>query len=329
MGGCAGWFSKDFWIKSIKIAVAASLSVTIAGMLGLKYSITAGIITVLSIQNTKKETLRVAVNRALAFGCALVIAAFSYYALGFTVWAFAVYLLFFTLLCQRMGWADAISMNAVLVTHFLGEKNMSLSMIGNEAIIFGIGAGMGILANLHLHRRQGEFERLAGKVDTQIKGILYDMSRYLVSEDKGERLPECFTNLEESIKEAGLCAALNYNNQFFAADGKELAYIQMRKQQSVVLEGIYENINSLRYLPTQAVQVAGLLQEIETGYHKNNTVEGLLLHLEQFFEIMKREKLPEDREEFEARAILFYVLKQIEKLLLLKREFILQNGMLK
>ena len=158
---------KELLFKSIKIALAALISIAIAGELGLKYSATAGIITVLSIQNTKKETLRSAMNRALAFACALILAAGAYTIMGFTIPAFAVYLLLFALLCLNMGWAEAISMDSVLITHFLTEQNMASLTILNEVLLFIIGVGMGILVNLHLHRRQDEFERLAAEVDEQ------------------------------------------------------------------------------------------------------------------------------------------------------------------
>ena len=51
----AGFPWKAQLIRSLKIAGAAVLAIAIAGELHLKYSATAGIITVLSIQNTKKE----------------------------------------------------------------------------------------------------------------------------------------------------------------------------------------------------------------------------------------------------------------------------------
>ena len=54
-------------LKAFKIALAAVLSILAANLLGLKYAVTAGIITVLSIQNTKRETLKTARNRGLAF----------------------------------------------------------------------------------------------------------------------------------------------------------------------------------------------------------------------------------------------------------------------
>ena len=70
------------------------------------------------------------------------------------------------------------------------------------------------------------------------------------------------------------------------------------------------------------MEVSELLQEIQRQYHKYNTVEDLLKRLQELFDEMKGQKLPESREEFEARAILFYILKQLEKLLMLKREFV-------
>ena len=39
---------------------------------------------------------------------------------------------------------------------------------------------------------------------------------------------------------------------------------------------------------------------------------------------MREEPLPVTREEFEARAVLFYILKQLEEFLLLKNQFVQQ-----
>lgn len=316
---------KELWIKSIKIALTALAAIAVAGELGLKYPATAGIITVLSIQNTKKETLRSAANRALAFVCALLLAAGAFGALGYGLPAFGVYLFLFALLCLNMGWAEAIAMDSVLITHFLTEGNMSPALLGNEAAIFLIGTGAGVLVNLHLHRKEQEFDRLAKEVDDQIKGILHRMSQWLEKEDKSGYTAGCFEKLSESMEEAKLCAAANYNNQLIGSNTGELDYIKMREQQSVVLQGIYENIKSIYYLPSQAGQVAGLLRRIEQDFHKENTVEELQKQLEQLLQDMKKEKLPESREEFEARALLYYILKQLEEFLLLKREFIKKN----
>ena len=314
---------KKQMVKSLKTAAAAVLAIAFAAELGLKYSATAGIITVLSIQNTKRETVKSARNRGLAFLCALILSAGCFFVLDYTLWAFALYLLLFAFLRQCIGWVEAIAMDSVLITHFLMEKSMSPQLLANEALLFLIGTGMGVLVNLHLRKKEAEFERLAGQVDSQIKGILHRMSLWLSREDRAEYGGDCFERLQEMLEEAKLCAAANYNNSFFGQDSYELDYIRMREQQSVLLREIYHNIKRIGYLPRQAAQVAGLLSQIEKDYHKDNTVEGLLCGLEVLFAEMKGQKLPENREEFEARAILFYILMQLKNLLELKREFAL------
>lgn len=317
---------KENIIKSIKIALAAVLAIGIAAQLGLKYPATAGIITVLSIQNTKRETMKSARNRTLAFICALILAAGAFYLLGFTLPAFACYLLLFALLCLYEGWGEAIAMDSVLITHFLSERSMSAPLIVNEGALFLIGTTVGVLVNMHLRQRGSLFQRLADDVDEQIKGILSHMSCWLSQEDKSVCGLDHMDRLKDSLKLAMTCALNNYNNALWKKDSYEVDYIQMRENQSIVLQEIYENVKSISCLPEQAAQVAELLNGIERGYHRNNTVEGLLRDLELLLEDLKVQELPSSREEFEARAILFYILKQIERLLMIKREFILAHS---
>ncbi len=313
-------------IKSLKIAAAAAAAIGLAGELGLAYSATAGIITVRSIQTTKRETLKSAGKRWLAFLCALVLSKLSFTLLGYSLWAFGTYLFLFALLCICAGWTEAIAMDSVLVTHFLAEQDMGLLLVANEVLLLLIGTGMGILVNLHLRRREGAFERLAEAADMQMKGILYRMSLWLPGEDKAGYGPDCFSELRNALREAKACAVSNYGNTLLAKSVYELDYIAMREQQGVVLREIYDNIKRIQYLSEQAEQVAMLLGEIGEDFRRDNTVEGLLEKRENLLAQMKSQPLPDSREEFEARAILFYILMQIKRFLELKREFVLSHG---
>lgn len=317
--------NKDTVIKSIKIAIAAVLSIAIAGELGLKYSATAGIITVLSIQNTKRETLNSARNRTFAFLCALILSAALFHLLDYTLFSFACYLLLFSLLCLYADWGEAIAMDSVLITHFLTEQSFSLSLVGNEIALFFIGTTVGVIINMHLRRRTNEFKKLSNHVDQQIKSILNRMSHWLLSEDKAGYEPDCFVLLQTSLKKAQACALINYNNALFKKDLYEVDYIQMRQQQSEVLFELYDNIKSISCLPSQAKEVAALLERIQMDYHRNNTVKDLLKELDRLLTGLKQHELPTNREEFEARAILFYILKQLKRLLMIKREFMLSH----
>ena len=139
-------------IKSLKIAAAAFAAIALAEELNLRYAATAGIVTVLSIQNTKRETLKSAGKRWLAFLCALLLSRACFSLMGYRLWAFGAYLFLFALLCFSAGWTEAIAMDSVLVSHFLTEQGMGLNLVANETMLLFIGTGAGIAVNLHLRR---------------------------------------------------------------------------------------------------------------------------------------------------------------------------------
>lgn len=344
--------------KSLKIALAAMLAMALAQALGLENAVTAGIITILSIQGTKLETLKTAGKRALAFLCALLLAGACYGLLGYTVWAFGVYLFLFVLLCLAMRWQEAIAMDSVLVSHFL-VKGCFWPLLGNEALLFIVGTGFGILVNLHLRSRREQFTRLSDRVDGLIKEILGEMARRLNGEygsdseetgrtamtretpgqlqgkellqnqgqEPGQLQEQTLWQVQErellqALRQAEDCAVANYGNTPFSRDTYELDYVRMRQRQAVILQAVHENIRGLSYLPCQARQVAQLLERVRQEYHRYNNVEGLLAQMEELFGDMQTQPLPQSREEFEARAVLYYVLRQMEELLKIKRQFI-------
>lgn len=310
--------------QSLKIALAALAAIALAGRLGLKYSATAGIITVLSIGNTKRETLKSALRRGMAFGCALLLGGACFGLLGFTLPAFATYLFLFALVCMTAGWGEAIAMDSVLITHFLGEGSMELPLIGNEILLFLIGVSFGILVNLHLHRKSGEFTSLSDEVDDQMKGILHRMSLWLPEEDKSNYGSDCFDRLEKALAAAGLCAVRNYNNALFEKNRYELEYVRMRERQCEVLKEMYSNVKSIGTATAQGEIVAGFLGKIERDYHRDNTVEALLAEQEGLLERMRTQPLPASREEFETRALLYHILLQAGVLLEVKRRFAME-----
>lgn len=322
------WVKGFNLLKACKIALAAVLSILTANLLGLGYAVTAGIITVLSIQNTKRETLKTARNRGLAFLCALILAFLCYSFLGFRVRAFIAYLFLFAFLCLSAGWSEAIAMDSVLISHFLTEQRFDGGMLVNEILLFVVGTFFGILVNLHLRKKEGEFDRLSVEVDDEIRGIVHRMAENLRREDKSGYNPDCFVRLEEKIRAAKECALRNWNNTLWSQSSYELDYIRMRENQSRVLRNIYDSIVKIRALPVQTMQVAGFFEEIEAQYHRNNDVAGLLEILADMLISMKQENLPVSREEFEARALLFYTLMQLEEFLALKNRFVIRYSSL-
>ena len=310
-------------LNAVKIAAACTIAIGVAYTLGLQYYVTTGIITILSIQNTKRETIQTAVNRGLAFVCALLIAVACFSIGGYTIPAYGVFVLLFTFLCLVTGWREAIAMCAVLISHFLMEKSMSREWIVNESLIFLIGVGFGILINLSfLRKKKQEFEKLAGQVDAELKRILERMAAQLISGVCDEDADQCFKELEVRLETAKEAAIRNWNNSLRNSCTYEMDYIEMRQKQSMVLRDIYKSMIHIEALTMQRLEVAGFIQEIVADYRRDNAVEGLLQSLKEVLSNMKNGELPKNREEFEARAVLFYMLMELEDFLLLKNQFV-------
>ena len=69
-------------IKTLKMAISATIAIFIASYLKLEFSVTAGIIAILSIENTKKESIIVAGRRGLAAIIAIFLSFILYLILG-------------------------------------------------------------------------------------------------------------------------------------------------------------------------------------------------------------------------------------------------------
>ena len=90
---------KRIVIDSVKVSIAVAVAIAIANILHLEYAISAGIVAVLSIRPTKRETISLAAGRLLAFLIALLIAAVSYKFFGFTQLAFWIYIIPYVFIC--------------------------------------------------------------------------------------------------------------------------------------------------------------------------------------------------------------------------------------
>lgn len=312
---------KRIVIDSVKVSIAVAVAIAIANILQLEYAISAGIVAVLSIRPTKRETISLAVGRLVAFIIALLIAAVSYKFFGFTQLAFWIYIIPYVFICYLKSWTAAITMNSVLVSHFITYQSMDMKYILNEILIFSIGACVGILMNLNLHRKEEYIENLKKETDGQIVKILQVISgRILDKEYKGYNT-ECFRTLEHILREAKNAAEENFNNQLRKQDKYDMEYIAMRQKQYNVLLDMYKTVNTLETKPHTAHVIADFFEKMATEFHRENDGRLLLLEFKEMDAYMKKQPLPTQRQEFEDRARLFIMMRYIEEFLMIKLEF--------
>lgn len=308
-------------VFALKVGIAAVAAILIAEALQLQFALSAGIVAILSVAFTKKETMKTAINRFVAFLVALIIAAGCFYWLGFNSYGFFLYLLLFIIVCQFLSWNSAMAMDSVLISHFISFGEMNLESVRNELLLFAVGVGVGIVANVFLHQNKDYMESMRRETDEMIKNVLHRMSLRILNPQMEDYDGSCFVGLNRSVAKATAIANENYMNRFSKAETEDMKYIAMRGRQTEVLYGMYKHLREIHSVPVSADTLAQFFERVAASYAMDNTVEELFEEYQRLNEEMKKMPLPTDRKEFEDRARLFSVMRGMEEFLLIKKEY--------
>lgn len=329
---------KNILLMAVKISAGCILSILIASELGLRYPATAGIIAVLSIQNTKMDTLKTAGKRVLSFGFTLVLAWIMFEVFGYSTVGYGWFLLVFVFVCITLQWEAVMSVNAVIVSHFMEIGSMAQADVLNEIMIFTIGITMGILMSLHQKKDYKTMKNRFRCMDEEMKRILNHMAELLVSKDADEDTAEHFRKLEEQIRKAEEIAWYNHHNtvreRIFNVKHHvrrtdapaisthwDVQYVKMRKDQCEVLYEMCKKTIQIQVPPIQAGHIAAFLKKMALEYHEKNDGEKLLRELDRLFDEMREASLPKEREEFESRAVLYVFMLDMKEFIDLKNAF--------
>src|SRR5690625_4440434 len=315
--------------RTVRITLSAVLSIIIAQLIGLENSMAAGIIAILSILDTRLETLKTALARFLSTLLAFAVATVVFLIFGFSVYSFGVYLAIYVPLAY-LGKVDAgIAPCSVLVTHFVIAESVSWQWQMNGLLIMVIGLIMALLFNLWIPSYNQKLDTRVKEIEKQMSLVLFLLDRYLADGSSSyERIKEELDDLCDVVLELDDLALIEYENTTFSKSVQDyyVKYAQMRKQQYEILERIVERLPSIVPDTEENRILASIFGETaETLDEKNPGVE-LLAAIDNLYAIFRESDLPKTREEFESRAILYYILTDFEKFLVLKRDFYVEYG---
>ncbi|MBO0437829.1 aromatic acid exporter family protein [Vagococcus fluvialis] len=308
-------------LRTIKTVVTATLGIIIATTLGLKFPSTAGIIAILSVTNTKTSSFKVGLGRIIALFIAIIIAFICYSILGYTPIAFGLFLLIYIPIAARFNMSEAIPVNSVLITHFLNEGNMSLSLIINAVSLLLIGVGLALIANLYMPNVQGSIDTNKEKVDLEIKELLLKMSAVLSKKTNKINCEKSLENIEQSIDQGESYAKRHFDNHLLRKDDYEVSYFQMRRMQLNVLQDMVELVGKIEIEHEIVEAINVLIKEIYDTYGEKNDGKELNDKVSEVIKYYETKELPKTRIEFENRARLFQFLTEIQTFIHIKVNF--------
>ena len=124
--------TRGLLLTGLKAAGSAAVAIAVASAIHLQFSATAGIIAILSLMGTKRETMKVALGRLMAYGAALLIAFVCFSLFGDGLLAFGIYLFVFASLCYACSWGYATAVISAVETL---AKNCSANTRGTVGYI--------------------------------------------------------------------------------------------------------------------------------------------------------------------------------------------------
>lgn len=305
--------------RTIKTAIGTAISILLAQQLGLMFYSAAGIITILCIQVTRKRSLRTGWNRIMASLLGLAVGMVLFAILGYTPLALLIEILVFMPVAVRLGIQEGFVSSMVVLLHLYSSERMDAKLIANELGLLVIGVGVALLVNLYMPSLEKELKAMQRSIEQNFVKILREFSYYLrhgESNWDGHELIETTSLLDKAIQ----LAARDVENRLGKGDDSYYQYFVMREKQFELLERMMPIVSSLDWHVPQAHQIADFLEEMSDSVHPGNTAYRFLDRLRDMRQETKESALPQSREEFETRASLFYLLREIERYLFIKHE---------
>lgn len=311
-----------YMLLALKIAVGSSAAIYIAEMLEMQFAASAGTIALLTLVTTKWETFRLSVLRLATFAVTAALAWTAFTHINHDWTAFGIFIFFIALLTCIFGLKATLSVNAVIGTHFLTAETINGAFVVNELMLIIIGIVIAIILNL-FHDYRGHRRVIRANMryaETQLQLILEEAAMYLAAEN--HTVWQDVRALEKKLGEFAEDAHEYQENTFHSHPQYYIDYFNMRLDQCRIIHSLHYELKKIKYVPKQAQVVSGYIMYLKEHVLEYNDPKEQLRKLECIIGDMGNEELPQDRLEFEARAMLYHILMDLEEFLKVKQRFV-------
>ena len=320
---------KTIMYRATKMTVGVILSIVIAQILQLDFALSAGVITLLTMLDTKRKSLKIAIKRFYTALIALALASIIFYFFKASLVTFGVFLLIFIPFVFKFHANSGLVVNTVLVTHLYDIESITLGHIMNEIALMTIGIVIALLVNIHFINIENEIRDLQVRLEEELKTILKNLSVQLKNQCLIDAKKVELTDLYKTISLGKEKAYQYFNSYYFKENSYFVEYFEMRLQQYYRLYYIHEYLNTIITTQKEAELLSVFTYELSRAIHECNSLEDSLKKVQHLKAYFKESNLPKTREEFEHRAILFQYLNDINEFIDIKKRFFEKNGEIK
>ena len=318
--------SRRIIYHSIKIVGATIIAIALAEVLGLKYSTTAGIIAMLSVLDTRVQSMVIGIRRLVAGTLAVVAAIALFNALGHGLLVLALFLAVFVPLLIVLRAPEAMTVSTVLATHIYAINTTNAGVLINELALLYIGVILGWLFSLYVPNLSEEIKAGQLKTEETLREVLHKMALQLLNQCSVEEQEDALSRLNKLIEE-GYNKAVQYNNNHLLTEVDYFeAYYLMRREQYFVLVHMENHFRHMFVTLDEANRLSAYTERVIRELDEHNDGMSLLEELNELKAYFRQSHLPSTRQEFENRATLYQYMNDMEQFIAIKSMFIIKHG---
>lgn len=304
--------NKTLLSTTIKTSIAATLSLLVAKELGLEFSSSAAIITILDIFETRKATLKGGLKRTLSATIALVLGILVFEIFDYKTWAFGLYLLLFVPLSFLLKIELGLGPSSVVVTHLLSYGEINSSIIFNELGLILIGTGFAMLTNLYAPESQDELKKWIEDIDGDIKDILIFFGDTLVNNLDVKIYDGKIKKLEDDINKALNLAIIENDNRIENSKNLLIGLSHREREKDILME-MYDDLKSIPKEYADGKLISDLMIDTANNLSDNGDMVKVKKRIEFLQEHFHMMELPETHEDFIIRSSIFQVFRSLNQ----------------
>lgn len=307
--------------RSIKLIIGFALAVNIAQWLNLDFPVSAGIITMLNMLDTKKASAKVAWKRLYASAIGLTLALIIYSTLGFDTWVLILLVGIFIPISFMLNAREGMAVHVVLSSHLMTYNEITLTHILNEYTLVIIGAVVALLLNLHMPNKKPLLEEIANELEMLMGHYILDQAYSIRNMCVIDHEKYSLDDIRRTLIKGFDLSIEDMNNNYIKRDDFYLAYFQMRKDQINRLRYMEEHIKQVILNLNEALMISALTEELALVFDMNNTGRDLLKAVQRLKEDLNTMDLPKTEFEMMQKAFLIQYVVDLEVIIQVKVDF--------
>lgn len=301
---------------TIKMSLASIITILLALLINLDFAITGGILAVLSIQLTRKDSVMVAIKRFISALIALLIATALFNVFDYTILIYSIITVIFIGVAFSLKLNEGIVPSLVLVSHLLLVGNFDLGMLFNAILLIAIAIAVALTLNILYPLNTNQYmTRYIKEIDAAIIVDLQLISGVLEDINSLGQATKAHQVILERLKKILNDAALIDKDILFDKDRYHMSYLKMRENQMNQLNKLFELFLQMDKNHENAKRLSDYVLNLSYDIGETDQATKQLSVLKTLLNEYRKMPLPDTRESFELRAILFQMLSVLESFL--------------